>query len=212
MSLVENLAYDYGDFKISVPKWEILDQGVTVLSGPSGSGKSSLFRMLLGLEKVRSGTWKFSGLDIMKDPLSTRRLGVVFQSLDLFPHMTALENIIFAAKARKIPEKEYLSAIDKYTERMKMLGFIDRKAALLSGGEKQRVALARALVGKPRLLMLDEPFSALDQELRGESRKLIRSMVLEENLPTLLITHDPEDVKALADKVTYIHQGLVTEG
>lgn len=209
MSFIENLSYDYGDFKLDVPYWSILDQGVSVLSGPSGSGKSSLFRILLGLQETENGCWNFNGVNLLKLPIQQRNLAVVFQSLDIFPHMTAEENIFFAADARGVSRALARADLDKYISKMKMETFIKRKGELLSGGEKQRVAIARALISKPRVLLLDEPFSALDQNLRQESRLLVREIIREEKIPTILITHDEQDVRALGDKVSYIDNGRI---
>ena len=212
MSYVENIKRDYGDFKLDIPHWEILDEGVTVLWGPSGSGKTSLFRILLGLEACPGFTWNFQGQDLAKLKTPERRLGVVFQSLDLFPHMTAEENILFAARARRIDPVKAQKRLQELTTELQMTDFINRKAEVLSGGEKQRVALARAIIGEPRLLLLDEPFSALDEELREGSRKLVKNVITTEKIPTLLVTHDQRDVDMLANKVSTLRQGsLVLE-
>lgn len=212
MSLVESLSKNYGDFKIDIPSWEILDEGVTVLWGASGSGKTSVFRLLIGLETADPGfKWIFKGQDLAKLKVPERRLGVVFQTLDLFPHMSAKENILFAAKAREISEAQARENLQELSEVMQMKSFLDRPVKLLSGGEKQRVAIARALSGDPRILLLDEPFSALDQELRQESRALIKRVIERKKIPTLLVTHDSLDVEFLANKVSTIKQGHLTE-
>lgn len=211
MSLVENLLKNYGDFKIDIPSWEILDQGVTVLWGPSGSGKTSVFRLLIGLEAAQNFRWNFQGHDLAKMAVPQRRLGVVFQTLDLFPHMTAEENILFAAKAREIPLEEAYAKLKELAQVLKMTEFLNREVRVLSGGEKQRVAIARALSGNPRLLLLDEPFSALDQDLRQESRNLIKRVIEKEKIPTVLVTHDPLDIEVLGNKVSTIKNGMIVE-
>ena len=211
MSFVENLRRDYGDFKLDIPQWEILDEGVTVLWGPSGSGKTSVFRILLGLETCPGMKWNFQGVDLAKVKTPQRHLGVVFQSLDLFPHMTAKENILFAARARKISEEKSRNRLKELATILKMESFLERPASVISGGEKQRVAIARAIMGEPRLLLLDEPFSALDQELREESRRLVKHVIEVEKIPTLLVTHDEQDVKYLAKKVSTIRNGKIVE-
>lgn len=207
MSLVENLHRDYGDFQLDIQSWEILDQGVTVLWGPSGSGKTSVFRILLGLEPCPGMKWMYQGVDLARMKAPERRLGVVFQTLDLFPHMNAIENIQFAARARKVDPTKAQKRLQKITQVLKMDSFLSRPVAVLSGGEKQRVAIARALMGEPRLLLMDEPFSSLDQELRDESRQLLKSVIEAENIPVLLVTHDQRDVEFLANKVTTLRQG-----
>ena len=211
MSLVENLFKNYGEFKIDIPSWEILDEGVTVLWGPSGSGKTSVFRLLIGLENAPGFKWTFKNHDLAKMKVPQRRLGVVFQTLDLFPHLTAEENILFAANAREISHEQAYDKLKELTDILQMKAFINRPVRVLSGGEKQRVAIARALSGDPRLLLLDEPFSALDQDLRSESRKLIKSVIEKEKIPTLLVTHDPLDVETLANKVSTIKHGQIVE-
>ncbi|MGZ3796362.1 MAG: ATP-binding cassette domain-containing protein [Pseudobdellovibrionaceae bacterium] len=211
MSLVENLFKDYGDFKIDIPSWEILDQGVTVLWGASGSGKTSVFRLLIGLESAGNLKWTFQEQDLAKMKVPQRRLGVVFQTLDLFPHMTAEENILFAAKARNISSPQAQAKLLELTQVLQMNSFLHRPVRVLSGGEKQRVAIARALSGQPRILLLDEPFSALDQDLRQESRDLIKKVIEREKIPTVLVTHDPLDVEMLAHKVSTIKHGQIVE-
>lgn len=215
MSYVENLKRNYfpsgkkGDpeFTLDIPRWEILDKGVTVLWGPSGSGKTSVFRILLGLEPCPGMVWNFKGEDIASLKTPDRRMGVVFQTLDIFPHMTAKENILFAAKARKVDSTKAISRLKHLVEVLLMESFLERKASFLSGGEKQRVALARALMGEPRVLLLDEPFSALDQELRDESRRLVKTVIETEDIPTILVTHDQRDVEILGNKVSKIKNG-----
>lgn len=210
MSLVENLFCDYGDFQIDIPRWEIGDQGITALIGPSGSGKTSVFRLLIGLEKARTLQWTFQGEDLAKLPVGQRRLGVVFQNYELFPHLSARENIWFAAQARGMNEADIQSRVHFFTKRLRMESFLERNAGVLSGGEKQRIALVRALIGKPRILLLDEPFSALDEELRQESRGVLKELLQEEGIPALLVTHDSRDVEALADRIQGLRYGRLS--
>lgn len=207
MSIVEQLSKKYDDFEIHIPRWEIPDQGLTALWGPSGSGKTSVFRILLGLEKCPGMSWKWGAEDLAKLSSGDRRLGVVFQTLELFPHMTALQNIRFASDARKVPASEANERLKKITQVLQLEKFLDRPAELLSGGEKQRVALARALMSFPRMLLLDEPFSALDENLRNEARNYLKDLLVETKVPALLITHDERDVSALASQVVKIQNG-----
>lgn len=209
MSLIENLKYDYGDFLVDIPHWELSDQGITCLIGPSGAGKTSVFRILLGLDPSPSLHWWWSStgvaIDLARLPMAEKRLGIVFQTLELFPHLTARENILFAAQARKITDSE--QRLKQLSDELFMQCFLDRPVQKLSGGEKQRVALARALMGKPRFLFLDEPFSSLDVELRAGARQLVKSVIQREGIPTLLVTHDPADQIALADTSVRIENG-----
>lgn len=212
MSLVENLVRDYGDFKVDIPRWEIADQGVTALWGPSGSGKTSVFRLLAGLEPCPGLVWKFKGEDLAQLPPPDRRIGVVFQSFELFPHMSAEENILFAARARRIPEAEARKSFGRLVESLRMESYISKKAVVLSGGEAQRVALARAVIGRPRILFLDEPFSSLDAELRERARLMTKSLIQELQIPTLLVTHDQNDLDQLADATVKIRNGRFAGG
>ncbi len=209
MSQVEALYAEFDDFKIDIPSWEILDEGVTALWGPSGAGKTSVLRLLIGLDEPKSLKWIFNNEDIARLSPPQRRLGVVFQSYELFPHFTARENILFAAEARKISKERTMRSLEEFIQILKLESCLNRKAALLSGGEKQRVALARALIGEPRLLMLDEAFSALDEALRSEARELVKKVIQLKKIPTILITHDPQDIKALAQKVSEIANGKI---
>lgn len=207
MSLVEGLIADFGDFKVHIPKWEILDKGVTALSGPSGSGKTTVFRMLIGLIPCPTLKWDFQGVDVARLPLRERRLGVVFQTLELFPHMTAKENIYFAARARRIPQEEADVDFERLIADLQLTHCQSRTVPQLSGGEKQRVALARALIGRPRALLLDEPFSSLDVQTRDGARRLVKSVIVQRKIPTILVTHDAQDLEVLADRVDRIQDG-----
>ena len=207
MSVVKNMVHDYGDFKLDIPQWEIADQGVTALWGPSGSGKTSVFRVLIGIESCRDLSWSFKGVDLARLPVQRRNLGVVFQNYELFPHLTAEENILFAAEAKNVPVVESRELLRRWISRLNLSSCIARKARLLSGGERQRVALARALMSRPKMMLLDEPFSALDENLRDEARKLVRDVLVEEDVPALLITHDERDLAVLATHIQKIHLG-----
>jgi len=207
VSVIQNLSRDYGDFQINIPHWEISDKGITVLWGPSGAGKTSVFRLLIGLDDSPSLSWTFQGVDLAQLPIPEKKLGVVFQSLDLFPHMTAQQNIFFAADARKIPKEQKQKHFTELTETLQLNHCLKRNVQKISGGEAQRVALARALIGQPRLLLLDEPFTALDPETRHEARQFVKKAVDQQKIPTLLISHDHEDVKQLADACVHIKNG-----
>ncbi len=208
MSIIKNLVKRYDDdFLLEIPDWKIADQGVTALWGPSGAGKTTVLRLLCGIEECEGWSWDFKGIDLARLQPPARRLGVVFQSYELFPHLSARKNILFAAEARKIPAAKAKENLDKYISVLSLSHCIDRKAEVLSGGEKQRVALARALMGEPRFLLLDEPFSALDSGLRAEARSYVKQVLSNEDIPALLITHDQEDLRVLADHVVEIKAG-----
>lgn len=207
MSLIENLCHDYGDFEINIPYWELSDQGVTALWGPSGAGKTSVFRLLIGLEPCPGLKWNFQDIDLAQLPIGKKRLGVVFQSYELFPHMTAKENILFAAEARGI--KNSMESLDELVKTLELEACLGTMASKLSGGEQQRTALARALIGQPRFLFLDEPFSSLDSQLKRRARELVKTAIHKRGVPTLLITHDEDDLSALTDRVVRMADGKI---
>lgn len=209
MSLVQHLKLKRGDFSLEIEEWEIPDQGITALVGPSASGKTTVFEALIGFIPVTNLVWTMAGQDIARLPVRERRLGVVFQTWDLFPHMTVMENLKFAAEARDLSEVEWGPHASRLIKKLELTDITNRKAQVLSGGEKQRVALARALVGRPRILLLDEPFTALDQERRAQARDLVQQVISAEKIPCLLITHDLEDVKQLAQNVTRLEDGRI---
>lgn len=202
MSLVKNLKFNYKDAPciLEISHWNILDEGLTAILGLSGSGKSTLFKILIGLEPCKGFSWEFKGEDLSLMNISDRRLGVVFQDYHLFPHMTSKKNIFFAAQARKIDKVTYLETFDYLVKELNLNSCLDRKAGDLSGGEKQRVSIARALIGGPRILLLDEAFSSLDEDLKNDSRALIKSVIEYFKIPALLITHDLSDVEQIAEE------------
>jgi len=207
MSELRGLFKDYGDFVLEIPQLKISDTGITCLIGPSGSGKTSVFRHLIGLETCAGMSWVFKDEDLASFSIEHRRLGVVFQDYEIFPHMTAKANILFAAEARGLPTDKSEERMRELAKTLKLGPCLDTVGRRLSGGEKQRVAMARALIGKPRLLLLDEPFSSLDIPMRKEARQLIKSVIEKENVPAIMITHDPDDVEILADHKIYIENG-----
>ncbi len=211
MSFIKNLQYSIEDFKLAADNLEIPDKGITVLMGPSGSGKSTFLNILIGLEKPQSFTWIYEGVDLSQLPIEERRMGVVFQSYDLFPHMTAEENIMIVLKARHTKPKqiEMLEQLQMMKQQLKIEKCWQTKAAHLSGGEKQRVALLRAVVSNPRILLLDEPFAALDESMREESRLLVKEFIHLVGVPAMLVTHDAGDVKALATNLLIIENGQI---
>ena len=184
------------------------DKGVSALTGPSGSGKSTFALALCGLKKVEKGfQWIFKDQDMVLLSPPERNISLLFQSLELFPHMNTEQNILFPAQARKMNRKEIQERLLVLQEHLQFSAFLKKPVHLLSGGEKQRVALARALIVKPRFLILDEPFSSLDEELKESSIQLLKKILEREKCPTLLISHDKEELKSLAQKVFYIQKG-----
>lgn len=209
MSVIKNLVKNLGDFQMRVDEFLIPDDGVTLFWGSSGSGKTTLIRLLTGLIECDGLEWWMEGQNVTLLPPSRRQVSVVFQHLALFPHLTARENIFFPLAGR-VPTAEEEKNWQTLQDLLGLREFLDRKTRRLSGGERQRVALARALIVRPRLLILDEPFSALDYQLKKQARELLNSIVKERNIPLWMVSHDPLDVEILAQRVVVLDKGRIT--
>ncbi len=210
MSHIKSVHKDYDGFIIDVPELVIPDEGITLIQGESGSGKSSFLRLLMGLDSCVDFSWVFKGEDLALLKPQDRRLGVVFQSLELFPHMTALENIQFHAKARKISKTDFDKQMNPFFDLSRMRVHLNKKVSLLSGGEQQRVALLRAIAGRPRLLLLDEPFSSLDEKLKEDLKTLLLMILDQEKIPCIMVSHDDKD-RAIAKKRIEFCSGKIAE-
>jgi putative spermidine/putrescine transport system ATP-binding protein len=181
------------------------------LLGPSGCGKTTVLRTLSGLELVTEGRILIDGKDVADVPVNKRDIGMVFQSYSLFPHMTVMENVEFGLRMRKV---DGASRTRRAAEALEMVGLShlgERYAHQLSGGQQQRVALARALVTRPRVLLLDEPLSALDAKVRVQLRDEIRRIQTELGITTLFVTHDQEEALAVADRVAVMNSGNIEQ-
>lgn len=190
--------------------------GVTVLFGPSGAGKSRTLASIAGLVRPHRGRIAL-GDDVWFDaersddlPIHARRVAYVFQSLALFPHMTAAANVAYGIP-RHVSRDERRSLALEMLARMHVAKLADRLPRTFSGGEAQRVALARAFAMSPRAVLLDEPFSALDAELKAELLREVGEVLARERVPTVLVTHQPEDAELLGDRVVFIEKGRVTK-
>ena len=209
---IENLSagYDSGvvlkNLSLSVREGEFLS-----LLGPSGCGKTTLMKTIAGILPASSGKIFLDGQDITDLPIRKRGTVVVFQDMRLFPNMTVAENVAFPLKMQGISKKERLNAAKELLEKVQMAPFAARKPAALSGGQQQRAALARALAAKPRLLLLDEPFSALDENLREEMRSLVLSLAKEFSMTVILVTHDRAEALSMSDRVALLFDGELAQ-
>lgn len=211
MSLIKNVLVQQGNFTLNIPQLNLPDVGVTVFHGPSGSGKTTFFNVLIGLTAAPGWSWNLNNTAMHDLSISDRQLGVVFQEYDLFSHLSVEENIFIVAKARRKKSEWSLmfTQIEYYKNKLNLDTCWLTNAGKLSGGEKQRVALLRALICKPRVLLMDEPFSALDPSLRSEARGLVLSILKEVEMPVYLISHDEMDLAAFADTVVEFEKGVV---
>ena len=205
---IENLFFRY---EPKTPLIENLSINITngnihCVLGPSGCGKSTLLRLIAGLEKVKSGFISINGMIASNKRIhispENRRVGLVFQDYALFPNKTVLKNITFGINCKTKKEKSII-AID-ILKKFKMENFKNRMPHTLSGGQKQRVALARSLANKPKLMLLDEPFSSLDKDTRAEIRDETIALLKSENVPTLLVTHDPKEAETIGDEISWL--------
>lgn len=209
MSLIKDLYLKIDNFKLSIDSLELSDQKCTCIMGPSGSGKSTLLKTLIGFEKSSNAKWLFQDLDLLKLNISDRKIGYMSQSYDLFGHLSVYENIKIIANARHTNQSDWKKEFDYYLTKLKMNHLLQQTAGTLSGGEKQRLSLIRALISKPRIILMDEPFSALDSNLKNEARCLVRDLLSEKEIPSVLVTHDFEDAKVLSEKVVSLKNGKV---
>src|SRR6266542_4376425 len=180
---------------------EVADKELFVLLGSSGSGKSTILRMIAGLTQPTSGRILLHERDVSNLPPQQRGTGFVFQNYSIFRHMTVAENIEFGLKIRKVSADERARKRDELLDLVGLMGLGSRYASQLSGGQLQRVALARALAYEPSVLLLDEPFGALDVRIRGQLRRSLKEIQRRLNVATILVTHDQEEAFELADRI-----------
>jgi sulfate/thiosulfate transport system ATP-binding protein len=185
--------------------------GITALLGPSGSGKSTVLRMIAGLEQPDTGRVLLDELDCTRVPAQDRGVGFVFQSYALFKHMNVRRNIAFGMNVRKAPKEVVRKKVDELLALVQLEGLGERYPSQLSGGQRQRVAFARALAIDPKLLLLDEPFGALDAQVRLELREFLRRFHDKRDLTTVLVTHDQEEAMEVADHVVVMQEGRVAQ-
>ena len=184
---------------------------ITTLLGPSGAGKSTLLRLIAGLEVPDGGSVLIDGVDCTALPPQRRGIGVVFQSYALFRHMTVRENIAFALQLRRLPRAEVEARVDEMLRLVQLEELGKRFPGQLSGGQRQRVAFARALAIRPKLLLLDEPFGALDTRVRVELREWLQVLHEQTGVTTLLVTHDQAEALEISQHVVVLHEGRVAQ-
>jgi sulfate/thiosulfate transport system ATP-binding protein len=209
---VEGANKCFGDFQaLDDVSIEVPDGSLTALLGPSGSGKSTLLRAIAGLETLDRGRVLIDGEDVSKKPTQKREVGFVFQHYAAFKHMTVYENVAFGLKIRKWKKDRTQARVHELLELVQLHGLADRYPSQLSGGQRQRMALARALAVEPQVLLLDEPFGALDAKVRKDLRTWLRNLHEEMHVTTIFVTHDQEEAMDVAGQLVVMNQGRVEQ-
>ncbi len=212
MITVKAINKAFGDFQaLADVDLEVPDGSLTALLGPSGSGKSTLLRIIAGLERPDTGEVVIGGQDTTDVPARKREIGFVFQHYAAFKHMTVRDNVAFGLSIRKRGKTEIKARVDELLALVGLSGFQDRYPAQLSGGQRQRMALARALAVQPRVLLLDEPFGALDANVRADLRAWLRHLHDEIHVTTVLVTHDQEEAMEVADQLVVLREGQIEQ-
>src|SRR5262245_61776271 len=210
--LLDRLSVNYGparalrDFTLAIDDNELI-----ALLGPSGCGKTTALKVVAGLLSPASGDVKFDGVSVLPIPAERRGATLVFQKPLLFPHMTVVENVGFGLKMRRMAKADVAARVAQALQWVRLEGYERRKPSELSGGQEQRVALARALGPEPPVLLLDEPFSALDENLRGEMRLLVRELQRRLRITTIFVTHDQREALAVADRIALLLDGRIEQ-
>lgn len=209
---VKNVNKNFGNFQaLEDINLEVKEGKLVALLGPSGSGKSTLLRAIAGLEPPDQGHIIINGQDTTHIDIRKRNIGFVFQHYALFKHLTIRQNIAFGLEIRKKNTKQIKQRVEELLELIQLKGLGDRYPSQLSGGQRQRVALARALAIQPQVLLLDEPFGALDAKVRKELRDWLRNLHHEVHLTSIFVTHDQEEAMGVADEIVVMNQGKIEQ-
>ena len=209
---IRNVSKRFGDFvAVDDVSLEVESGSLTALLGPSGSGKSTLLRIIAGLETPDAGQILLSGNDATALKPQKRNVGFVFQHYAAFKHMTVRDNVAFGLKVRKRPKEEIRDRVDELLNLVQLQSFGDRYPAQLSGGQRQRMGLARALAPEPQVLLLDEPFGALDARVRAELREWLRQLHDVVHVTTVFVTHDQDEAMEISDQIAVINHGKLEQ-
>ncbi len=210
--VVKQVSKAFGDFRaLDQVTLEVPEGTLVALLGPSGSGKTTLLRIIAGLEIADSGAVLHDGEDITDQSARDRKVGFVFQHYALFRHMTVAENIGYGLRVRRAPREKIRARVEELLKLIRLEGLGQRFPGQLSGGQRQRVALARALAAEPKVLLLDEPFGALDAKVRQELRQWLRRLHEEIQVTSVFVTHDQEEAFEVADHVVVMNQGKIEQ-
>jgi sulfate transport system ATP-binding protein len=209
---IRNVSRHFGDFRaIDNLSLDVATGSLVALLGPSGCGKSTLLRMIAGLEPVDQGQVFLNGTDATALPVQLRKVGFVFQHFALFKHLTVRENIAFGLRLRRLPVARTHELVEELLQLVQLQSYANHYPNQLSGGQRQRVSLARALAVKPQVLLLDEPFSALDAKVRKELRAWLRNLQEQTGVTTVIVTHDQEEAMEVADRIVVMNAGRIEQ-
>jgi sulfate transport system ATP-binding protein len=209
---VAGVSKEFGSFKaVDEVSLDVETGSLVALLGPSGSGKSTLLRLIAGLEEADAGRIWITGEEATSRSVQERQVGFVFQHFALFKHRTVRQNVAFGLELRGWKSEAIRRRVDELLELVQLQGFGNRYPSQLSGGQRQRVALARALAVQPRVLLLDEPFSALDAKVRKELRAWLRNLHDEMHVTTVIVTHDQEEAMEVADRIVVMNHGKIEQ-
>ena len=209
---ITGVSKHFGDFTaLDDISLEVPEGSLTSLLGPSGSGKSTLLRIIAGLEIPDTGTIMIDGADVSRVIPQKRGIGFVFQHYAAFTHMSVRENVAFGLKIRKRPKAEVRERVDELLALVGLTKWSEQRPSQLSGGQRQRMALARALAVQPKVLLLDEPFGALDATVRAELRTWLRRLHDEQHVTTVLVTHDQEEAMEISDRIAVMSSGAIEQ-
>ncbi len=207
---IKNISKSYNTYKVlNDISLSIQDSEIVSILGPSGSGKTTLLNLILGLTNPDSGSIIFNEKDITSVPMQLRGFNIVFQDYALFPNLNAYKNITYGLK--NVPNISSKEEVDALIDLLELREHLDKKIDNLSGGQKQRVALARTMVMKPKILLLDEPLSALDGVIKESIKEKIVTIAKDYKLTTIIVTHDPEEALTISDKVLIINKGKIEQ-
>ena len=203
--------YFGSDLVLSEVSDEVPQGSLTALLGPSGSGKSTLLRIIAGLTTLDSGHVELNGRDVTDVAPRHRNIGFCFQDYAPFRHLSVFDNVAYGLKVQRVPREQRRREVEELLALVRMEAFTDRYPRQLSGGQRQRMALARALAIKPEVLLLDEPFAALDAQVRGELRTWVRNLQRELGITTILVTHDQSEAMEVADRIVILNDGRIEQ-
>lgn len=210
--VIKNVSKHFGSFQaLDGVNLEIETGSLVALLGPSGSGKSTLLRLIAGLESPDTGAIWLRDRNVTYQNVQERNIGFVFQHYALFKHLTVYKNIAFGLEINKVPPREVKARVEELIELIQLTGLGDRYPSQLSGGQRQRVALARALASHPQVLLLDEPFGALDAKVRKDLRAWLRRLHEQVRVTTIFVTHDQQEAMEVADKIVVMNRGQVEQ-